>query len=239
LAFAPSSLILTNNYLPLSEELSLKTGEIMHPEIMANFQVKMRLVVDDLIRSLDDEIRSMLSMHAAEGRLSSGDTIKRTMGFICEGNTQLFQTVIGHVHAMDISYYQNIEIDIQALATSAQESYKSEAILRFKKATEQANISSLYGRMLPDIESGMAIDLAEFQNSLNAEVVKLKHSASMSPLKKWLWGFEALLLLISMLVVGMWLKDQEGNYEPVLVGLGIIVSLLPLGIKLGEYSGRT
>ncbi len=127
---------------------------------------------------------------------------------------------------------KNIEIDIQTLATSAQESYKSEALPRFKKATEQANISRLYERMLPEVESGMDTDLANFQNSLNAEVVKLKLSTGKSLLEKWLWGFEAILLLISMLIVGMWLKDPDGNYEPVLVGLSIIVALLPLGIKL-------
>ena len=204
----------------------------MHPEIKENFQEKLRLVVDDLIRSLDDDIRAMLAKHAAEGRLRSGDTIKRTMDFISEGNSKLFQAVIDHIHSMEISYYQNIENDIHALASSAQESYKSEALPRFKKSTEQANISNLYQRMLPDVKSGMATDLATFQNSLNSEVVKLKLSTSMSPLEKWLWGFEAILLLISMLIVGMWLKDPEGNYEPILVGLGIIVSLLPLGIKL-------
>jgi len=208
----------------------------MHPEIKENFQEKLRLVVDDLIRTLDDDIRAMLAKHSADGRLRSGDTIKRTMEFISEGNYKLFQAVIDHIHSMEISYYQNIENDIQALAISAHESYTSKALPYFKKSTEQANISNLYERMLPDVESSMATDLATFQNSLNTEVVKLKLSSSMTPLEKLFWGFEAILLLISMLIVGMWIKDPEGNYEPILVGLGIIVSLLPVGIKLSVKS---
>jgi len=37
----------------------------MHPEIKENFQEKLRLVVDDLIRSLDDDIRVMLAKRGA------------------------------------------------------------------------------------------------------------------------------------------------------------------------------
>jgi len=154
------------------------------------------------------------------------------MDFISEGNSKLFQTVIDHIHSMEMSYYKNIENDIQGLASSAQESYKSEAFSRLKKTTDQVNIANLYERMLPEVESGMITDLAVFQNSLNSEVVKLKLSTSISHLEKWLWGFEVILLLVSMLIVGMWLKDPGGNYEPVLVGLGLLVSLLPFGIKL-------
>ena len=77
----------------------------MHPEIMENFQEKLRLVESDLVRTLNDDIAAMLAKHAAEGRLGSGDTIKRTMDFISEGNAKLFQTALNHIHTMDITYY--------------------------------------------------------------------------------------------------------------------------------------
>lgn len=203
----------------------------MHPEINENLQEKIRLTVLDLISSLDEDIRVMLAEHAAKGLLRSGNTIKRTMDFIAQGNASLYHSIIEYIQTLDLPYYASMEADIQALASSAQEQYKTECLPRFQKSTEHAGKPNLYERMLPEIESGMASDLAKFQNSLNAVIVQSKLSSQISPLAKALWGLEALLILASMFIAGMWFNDPDGNYEPVLAGLGLAIPLLLVGIK--------
>ena len=205
----------------------------MHPEIKENFQEKLRLIVIDLVKILDDNIDAMLREHAAKGLVHSGITIKRTMGFIAEGNHSLYKEIIDHLKSLNIDYYPNIDRDIQLLAESVQNLFKSESLLRLYKSTEHAGKPDLYERMIPDVEAGMASERAKFQNTLNATIVQLKLNKQISPIIKALWGLEALLLLASMFIAGMWFKDPNGNYEPILVGMGLAIPLIAVGIRFG------
>lgn len=134
---------------------------------------------------------------------------------------------------LDLTYYPQIERDIQGLANFAQELYKAEAVTFLQKSTKLAGKPNLYERMLPDVESSMATDLAKFKNQLNATAIQLKLVHRKSAMEKFLWGLEGLLLLISMFISGMWYKNPAGNYEPFLVGLGLAIPLIALGIKFG------
>ncbi len=175
----------------------------------------------------------MLAKHSAEGMLRSGNTIKKTMDLIAEGNEKIYSTILEHLKSIDLAYYAEIESDIQNLAKIAQDSFKTEVLPKFKKNTEIAGNPHLYERMLPEIEAAMATELAKFQNKLNATAVQLKLNTAMSPKDKFLWGVEAVLLLVSMFIAGMWYKDPNGNYEPVIVGLGLAFSLIALVLKFG------
>lgn len=204
----------------------------MHPEIKANFQEKLRLNVSDLINSLDEKLKDMYAKHSASGQLRSGNTIKRTMDLIAEGDASLYQTSIEYLREQDISYSESIETDIQSLVESAQKNYKIECLERLKKSTELAGIADLYGKMLPKVESVMLSELAKFHNSLNAVIVQLKLNKQISPLTKTLWVLEALIILTTMFIAGMWFNDPSGNYEPIVVGLSLAFPLLLVGIKL-------
>lgn len=202
----------------------------MHPEINKNFKEQLRLVVLAVIRTLDEDIKAMLAEHSANGLLRSGNTIKRTMDFIALGNASLYQSIIDYVKELDLTYHPSMEADFQSLASRAQEHYKSECLTRLQRSTEIAGKPSLYEKMLPEVESGMATDLAKFQNSLNAAIIQIKLSKHRSPITKALWGLEALLLLATMFIAGMWFKDPDGNYEPLIVGLSLVIPLIFVGI---------
>lgn len=204
----------------------------MHPEIHENYKEKLRLVVDELIDNLDSNIRKMLAEHSAKGLLRSGATVKKTMSFIATGNASLYEAVVQHINTLELNYYATIEQDIQKLAEDAHGQFKSQALTRFMKSTSQVGKPNLYDRLLPDIEASMASDLAKFQNALNANVVTLKRKNKMPLVTKLLWGLEAVILLVSMFVAGMWYKNPTGNYEPVLVGLGLAVPFVAAAIRL-------
>lgn len=206
----------------------------MNPEIKQNFSEKIRLVSKELLDTLDQNIKVMLAEHARDGRLASGATIKRTMNFISTGNTSLYQEIIKYLSTLNLHYNPQLEEEVQRLAKSAQESYKDESLKRLKKSTEIARNPKLYDRMVLEVESPMATDLANFQNTLNAFVLNLKLKHKISPIEKGLWCLDGLLLLISMFIVSMWFQNPAGNYEPILVGLGLVIPLLTVGIKLGR-----
>ena len=66
------------------------------------------------------------------------------MGFIAEGNAQLFQETLRYLQSLDLTYYPQIEIGIQDLAKTAQESYKTEAFAFLQKSTEHAGNPKLH-----------------------------------------------------------------------------------------------
>ncbi|WP_101757984.1 hypothetical protein [Oceanicoccus sp. KOV_DT_Chl] len=205
----------------------------MHPEIKENYVEKLRLATLDKIDELENKFKAMLALHSAKGRLGSGDTIKKTMDYIAQGNADLYQVTIDHLQSLKPEFHPQLEHEVQALAKSAQESFKTESLIYFQKSTEHARNPKLYERLLPDVEANMEAELAKFKNSLNAAVLQLKLNNHMPPFTKFLWGIEAVLLLISMFIAGMWYKEPTGNYEPILVILGLIIPLIAVGIKFG------
>ena len=195
----------------------------MNREIKENFQEKLRLVNLELLHSLDKKIKQMLAEHSRDGLLASGATIKRTMDFIAEENANLYSMVLDHLSILRPGFYPELESDIQSLAKVAQESYKKESFLRLEQSTKTARNHKLFERMLPEVEAGMASDLAKFQNSLNAVALDIKHNSTVKPSVKFLLGVEFLLLLLSAFIAGLWYNDPNGNYEPILAGLGLVI----------------
>lgn len=203
----------------------------MNSEIKQNFEEKIRLVLVESKSTLNDDFELMLRRHAANGLVRSGNTIKATMDMISDLTSKLYQEILSHLDVLSIHYYPTMERDVANLANKAQIQLKVESIAKFRKSTEMAGNPSLYERMLPDVEAEMANNLAAFQNALNAKVLEIKQNTQKSPIEKLLWAFEGVLLVVSIFVAGMWFKDPEGNYEPVLVGVGLIMPLVYLLIK--------
>jgi len=206
----------------------------MNQEIKENFRAKLRLVVRDLLESLDKNFKKMLAEHSRDGLLGSGNTIRKTMDFISLENSNFYREVMKHMQTLKLQYYPAIETDVQNLAKDVQVSFKNKCFKILRKSTEVARSPKLYERMLPEVESSMDDDLANFQNTLNAFVINLKQQKSTSNIEKGTWIIEGLLLLVSMFLAGMWYQNPNGNYEPVLVGLGLTISLIALWLKFGR-----
>lgn len=206
----------------------------MHPKQKQNLLERTALVAGDLLQGIDQDIKAMFAEHSSAGLLASGATIKRTMDFIAKGNERLYQEVLDHLLALKPRFHGSLESEVQGIAAKAQEGFKQEALSRLRRSTEVAKFPDLFDKVLPDVEAEMANDLAVFQNSLAAIVLDLKLNSGRSALAKALWVMEGALLLASMFIAGMWYNNPAGNYEPVLVGLALIISLVGVGIKIGS-----
>lgn len=197
-----------------------------------NFREKLRLTTKQLLDALENDYQLMLREHSRDGKIGSGDTIGKTMKDVAKRHAELYSVVLNHIVALDPKYTHALETEVQELAQAAQVVFKVEAIDIFKKSTVMARSPSLYDRLLPDLEAGMAADLANFQNSLNTAILKIKQKTTVPPLVKGLWVVELVLLLVAAGVAGMWYKDSTGNYEPIIVGLSLVIPLVGVAIKL-------
>ncbi|PHR54871.1 MAG: hypothetical protein COA47_14725 [Robiginitomaculum sp.] len=203
----------------------------MNIQAKQNIEEKIRLILIESISSLEKDFEGMLRRHAADGLLRSGNTIKATMNMIADLSANLYSEILSHIDVLSLKYYSTIETDIADLARAAQEKLKVETIAKFQKSTEMAGKPKLYERMLPEVEAEMANNLATFQNNLNAKIIEIKQSTQRSPLEKVLWLFEIIILVTSIFVSGMWFKDPQGNYEPVVVALTLVMPLIYLVIR--------
>lgn len=207
----------------------------MNPEIKENFEEKLRLANVEITRTLDKQIRIMLAEHSRDGMLGSGNTIRKTMDLIETGSSKLYQTVLDHLCTLTIDYSPMLETEIRAVAKSAHDHYKEIALDRLNKSTVVARSPQHYERMTPDVKTGFATDMANFYNSLNVAILELKQKGTMPVSTKILWSIEVMLLLASMFIAGMWYKDPNGNYEPIVVGLALVIPLLAV---LARFSGK-
>jgi len=203
----------------------------MNAEQAEKFSKKVNLVSREISDNLELEFDSMLAEHSRDGKLASGATIKRTMGFIASGNANLYLAVNDHLEKLNLQYYPKIEGDVKELAIAVQVQYKNKSLEKLKKSAAIAGKSKLYERMIPEVEASMVSDYENFENSLNVIAINLKNSRTMSVFGKWLWYLEALLLAISLFIAGMWYKNPTGNYEPILVVLALVIPAIAIGIK--------
>ena len=203
----------------------------MNIDYKQNYEEKIRLILIEATSSLEEKFKQMLNKHSASGSLRSGSTIKETMKMISELTHELYLEVLSYCDALNLKYSPSLETDISQLASDAQLKFKIESIAIFKKSTELVGKPNLFERMLPEVEADMANNLAIFENNLNTKILELKHSTVKSPIERVLWVLEVIFLVISIFVSGMWFNDPSGNYEPFLVGLLSVISLIPLIIK--------
>jgi hypothetical protein len=203
----------------------------MNIDSKQNFEEKIRLILIESTSTLEAKFKLMINKHAATGLLRSGTTIKETMNMISELTAKVYSEVLSYIDALNLKYYSSLEADISKLASDAQQKFKIETIAIFRKSTELVGKPKLFERMLPEVEAELANNLAIFQNNLNAKTLELKEHTVKSPIERVLWVVEFIFLAISIFVSGMWFNDPSGNYEPFLVGLLSVMSLILLIIK--------
>ncbi|WP_136805858.1 hypothetical protein [Desulfosediminicola flagellatus] len=205
---------------------------MMKSDLSENISKKLDLYLVETVDALEQDFKKMLAEHSRDGMLGSGATIKKTMNFISTRNEILYSSVIAHVEILNLKYYSNLEEDIKKIVVEVQNKYKVTCLELLQKSTEIARNPKLYERMLPEVEASMVHDWKNFENSLNVYSLNLKHNRTMSTLEKSLWCLEGLLLAISVFISGMWFKYPNGNYEPIIVALGLLISAIAIAMKI-------
>jgi hypothetical protein len=203
----------------------------MNIDSKQNFEEKIRLILIESTSTLEEKFELMINRHAADGLLGSGSTIKKTMNMIAELTAKVYSEIISYIDTLNLKYYSSLEADVAKLALDAQQKFKIETIATLEKSTKVAGSPKLFERILPEVEAEMANNLAIFQNNLNAKILELKQHTVKSPIERALWVVEFIFLAISIFVSGMWFNDPAGNYEPFLVGLLSVMSLILLIIR--------
>ena len=161
------------------------------------------------------------------------------MNFISDNDQSFYDGIVEHLESLNITFEDNLQSEILCLTSKEHVFLEEEFLNRLRKGTEVARSPDLYEKVLPDVKKSMETEKVTFQNRLGVLLINLEQAKTESALQKAVWSTEGILLLISMFVAGMWFNDPEGNYEPLLVGLGIAISLLSLWLKFGRWRNLT
>lgn len=203
----------------------------MQQDIKQNFIEKNKLIITELSKGLGKDIESMYAKQSMNGVLRSGMTVKNTMDLIVKKHHDFYQAVLAHLGSRELNYYLDLESDIQNLIVGSENQFRKDSLICLKKSTEMMGKPELFERILPELDNEMALNTANFNNTLNAVVLDKKFNSSKSTTIWILWGIEGALLLITIFISGMWYSNPIGNYEPIVVGLASMMSLLGLVIR--------
>jgi hypothetical protein len=201
-------------------------------EIKENFEEALRLESRDQLKDLNKKYQAMISLHAAKGLLRSGATIKKTMEFITEGSEKLYESTLVFIRGNSVRFSKLLESDIQLISESFHSLYFKEAKEWLSKSVNLSSKSELYDRILSEVEAEIATIRARFLNELNREIIKLKDVQHTPAWVKGIYVIEIILILTTAVIAVLWIKDPEGNYEPIIVTLALVIPFLYAVIKL-------
>ncbi|EOX4815537.1 hypothetical protein ACFKIV_004603, partial [Vibrio alginolyticus] len=203
----------------------------MKNEIKQNLKVKLELISDELMTSLDTEFEALLRRNSADGMLRSGKTIKDTMELVSRLDSNLYSSALVHIDSLNIQYSSSLESDISCLVSEAKTRFAKKVLSVFQRSTEIAGKPDLYEALLPDLMSEISATRTNFENQLNLKIIELKRVHIKTPLEIGLWVLELVVIALLIFISGMWFSDPEGNYEPLFAGLGLLVPFIYVLIR--------
>jgi len=204
----------------------------MNPKILKNFEENLRIESRSLLQDLDFNIDRMFAEHARDGKLRSGSTIKCGMDYVAEASSNLFKLSIDFVSKGFPSLTSDSEQVISGTVSRVHNTLLKKALEQFRKCCKVSGKPDLYDRMLPELETQIAAGKARFLNELNLAIVESGLQKEVPLFDKASWIVELLLTIISIFIAGMWFANPEGNYEPLLVVLALVITLNGIIIKL-------
>ncbi|MBT4492464.1 MAG: hypothetical protein HOC70_04410 [Gammaproteobacteria bacterium] len=204
----------------------------MDSKLELSLRAKSELLREDILNSLDDSIREMAANHARDGKLGSGDTIAKTMEFIRESDQEFYHEMHEHLVSLPFRYDELLLAQLLQLIDDIHIQLAEELKKRLKKSAELARAENLYERMLPEVENTLELEAKFFANAVEVYLHNLAASGTDSASRQVFWASELVLIAICIFLAGMWFKDPTGNYEPIILGLGFVVSLLAVDYRV-------
>ena len=203
----------------------------MNAQTKEKFVEKGRILTSQHIAHLSDEYRKMSFEQSRRGMLGSGSTIDVTTKLISVESKSLYSNILEYVAEAPLQPSENLEGQIAKISEEIHEKFCQEALPFFQKSVEQTRKPELFDRMLPDLESKLAKNRADFQNRLNLLVQKINDQSGRDKAIIILWGVEFTLLALTIFIAGMWYQKPDENYEPLLVLLASLAAITGLIIK--------
>ncbi|MFD2177759.1 hypothetical protein [Veronia pacifica] len=205
----------------------------MDLEFKKILEEKIDIVIRETIIELDSNIQTMHANHASVGWLRSGNTISRTIHYICHGNEKIYESIISFVKNTPIEYYPNLSEHIIEIVKKKHERYNSGCKNVLLNSFEISTLSSNHDEFILKLKGKMHIHFNKFVNELKTIEFSLKKSCNQEEIKsknkyfKFKKILELIMYLPLVIIIFLWCLDPEGPFEPYVVLLTFLIPLTP------------
>ncbi|TWH98767.1 hypothetical protein IP90_03280 [Luteimonas cucumeris] len=172
------------------------------------------------IESLQSNLKSLHAKNAAQGRLRSGATVKESAGIARSTIQSYFSELEQFVRSRPDGSpgFDATIIDAISSSTSSLISSINDGLL--KSATLAGN-ASLVSAVEPEVTSELSASQETFRSNIRAYWATKASTLGLSRTDKVLLGTEAIFIVAAAIIIGMWINDPKGSYEPYLALFGI------------------
>lgn len=204
----------------------------MNNEQEEAYSESLRLLLVRALEWIKQEQKRIPAEQSAKGELRSGNTIKRLMTSIHESHAKLYVEAINAAKKSFPSYSPSILDTIIEAVDTILTQFENKVTNDFDKSCEAFGRKGIFERIEEDFKGEFITNRAEFRNDLQNYLIQFKNNEEKGRAPKVLIWIEVILLVAMALVAGMWFKDPEGNYEPLLIILGLPLSAIAVILKI-------
>jgi hypothetical protein len=171
--------------------------------------------------ALEANLYALHHRNAAALRLKSGGTVKEAASIVLSAVADYFAELEAFIKSRPDSRKPGFDANVvDAVSTSTAELLNSINRGMLKSATLAGN-PELVHVVQPEIDLGMTRAQETFRSNIRAHWASRAAVDSLTGQERLLLGFEILGLVASSILVGMWIANPNGGYEPYLALSGL------------------
>jgi len=191
----------------------------MQDDELAEIKKRAEIICARAIESLQSELTALHRRNAAKGQLRSGGTVKESSTIARKLIQSYFSELEQFVRSrpdgragFDASIIDVVSSSTDTLIKSIDEVLLKTAIL--------AGDPKYVNAIQPEIAAELSASQETFRSNIRAYCASKASSNVLSSTGKALLGIEAFCLVASCIIIGMWINDPKGSYEPFLALFG-------------------
>lgn len=200
---------------------------------LAEIRKRAEIISARCVESLQSDLKALYAKNAAQGRLRSGATVKESARIVRASIKEYFSELEQFVRSrpdgkpgFDAAIIDGISASTTSLISSI-----NEGLL---KSADLAGNSSLVSAVKPEVTAEFSASQETFRSNIRAYWASNSAKTALGRTDKVLLGIEALCIIVGAVIIGMWINDTKGPYEPYLALVGIGVSVIEIYRRIAK-----
>ena len=202
-------------------------------ECLENLSRRLTLQEEAQLTGLREKIKAIERMNASKGVLKSGGTIKEVMRECVNVLQEKTDNIMKEVGNLPFKPTGALVEEISALSKTffpeglGAMRRELERIVQLTGGNDRAMDAALTG-----VEEASQKAVRDLESRIQQRIISLKSMTSFSWPDKLALSLEGTLLLAIAFLAGKWSNDPQGNYEPYIVILGVVMPVVEIARRV-------
>ena len=177
---------------------------------------------------LDENIHAMKAQAASKGLLKSGATIKEVKNLCVKVLESRVDYISEILRDLPFKYSRDLGTKVSQISLKYFPADLGELRTRLEDIIRLANGEHARELVLGEVEGANNTKIRRFRTKLDQFLLTLKKSKKVSTFDKIVFFLEAICLLATAFLAGKWSSDPSRLYQPYIIVVGVMFSLLEI-----------